>query len=288
VKTWAAAIVSVMLAFSAGSDLGAQEKAEEAKKGKPAAPARFFDRPIDYWGRGLGWGEEPGTDSRRDNRPDEKQTKKAPGSDWGQVVKLPDGTLSYHELPGPLVQVLENPTPDSIRAYFEWRMERAGKVLRAAQLMKEYRAQALGTTPDAATPRESAGAAPPGEPAAPAPAVLPAAPARQLDGRKAAPFIVTYFHKKHCPHCDTEDAILTEWLAGKPEGRLEVIEFGMKPELWRAIGVRGTPSLLLEDGGTKKSVFLEGVSRADVLDRALAECRRAEPRETTAKGEQGK
>src|SRR5579863_5502515 len=130
----AATLVSVLLAFPTGRDLGAQEKAEVAKTEQPVRSTRFFDRPVDYWGRGLGYDDAARSESGHETSPEEKPGKKATVSEWGQVVKLPDGTLSYHELPGPLVQVLEHPTPENIRAYFQWRMERAGKVLRAAEL----------------------------------------------------------------------------------------------------------------------------------------------------------
>ncbi|HVR87201.1 MAG TPA: thioredoxin family protein, partial [Planctomycetota bacterium] len=218
---------------------------------------------------------------------DDKPTKKMAGSEWGQVVKLPDGTLSYHELPELLVQVLENPTPENIRAYFDWRMEKAGKVLRAAQLMKEYRESVTGTTERSANPAAlvravSSGEAPGGSPTPPR-----AAPSAQ-QGRKSTPFTVTYFHRKNCPHCDTEDQILTEWLRDKPEGRLDVVEFGMMPELWRALKIRGTPSLLLEDPATKRRVFLEGVSGVQALDQAIEECHRTEAGNGTAKGNVGK
>ena len=96
---------------------------------------------------------------------------------------------------------------------------------------------------------------------------------------------MTYFHRKNCPHCDTEDQILGQWLRGKPEGRLEVVEFGEKPELWRALGIRGTPSLAIQDPETKKTAFLEGVSGAPALERALAQCRGKDALAQTAKGD---
>jgi hypothetical protein len=95
---------------------------------------------------------------------------------------------------------------------------------------------------------------------------------------------VTYFHKKHCPHCDSQDVILAEWLKDKPEGKLEVVEFGMMPELWQATQVRGTPTLLIQDSATRQTVILEGLSRAEALDRKLSECRAKDSRDTAVKG----
>jgi hypothetical protein len=287
VRTNFGVLVSAALALAGQMELSAQERLDGPRKDKSSVTTRFFERPIDFWDRGLTLGDEPSADPRQEKGKDEKPAKKSAGSEWGQVVKLPDGTVTYHELPGPLVQVLENPTPENIRAYFDWRMEKAGKVLRAAQLMKEYRESMLGSTERAANPhdpagRESSREAPVGPP------TLPALAPHAEEARKSTPFTVTYFHRKNCPHCDTEDQILGEWLQDKPEGRLDVVEFGMRPELWQALKIRGTPSLLLEDPETKKRVFLEGVNRVQALDQALGECRRTEERNGPAKGDVGK
>jgi len=286
-KSQVAILVWSVVAVLPSGSLLAQEKADASKKEKPPFSTRFFDRPIDFWDRGLGWAEESSLEARAEKVKDEKPPKKPAPSEWGQVVKLPDGTMSYHELPAPLVGVLENPTPENIRAYYDWRMEKAGKVLRAAQLMKEYRDQALGPSDRAADAADLARALPASLPQGGAPGLPPPAP-RAPDAGKRTPFTVTYFHRKNCPHCDTEDQILAQWLRGKPEGRLEVVEFGEKPELWRALGIRGTPSLAIQDPETKKTAFLEGVSSVPVLDRALSQCRRRDDEAVTVKGEKEK
>jgi len=274
----------VAAAASFGSELIAQDGDAQAKKEKPVTQRRFFDRPIDYWGRGLGFEEDSKGTDKDPKHPEVGPGQKAQASEWGQVVKLPDGTLSYHELPQPLVDVLENPTPENIRAYFAFRMSKTQKILRAAELMKEYRASLMGRAGENAPP--APGDPPPtGETAAAAQEkTLPAAPAQ--NPAAPPPFTVTYFHKKHCPHCDTQDVILADWLRDKPEAKLEVIEFGARPELWRAYQVRGTPTLLLEDTASKQTVILEGLQRSDVLDRKLGECRAAGSRERAVKGEE--
>jgi hypothetical protein len=243
-----------------GTGLAQDAPAEKS----PRRPTRFFDRPIDYWQSGAVFGEELGKDPKVPRKPEAA----GPPSDWGQVVKLPDGTLAYQELPKPLVRILEDPSRENIRAYFEWRMSRARKVLRAAELMKEYKgAEAPVAQAGVEEPRAADRSTKPDKPAAlPEPSV--AAPAASSD------FKVTYFHKQGCPHCDSQDAVLSEWLQARPQGRLEVVEFGTRPELWRAYQVRGTPSVVVEDAKSKKAVFLEGLSRAEALDRALDECRR--------------
>ena len=52
-----------------------------------------------------------------------------------------------------------------------------------------------------------------------------------------------------------------------------------RPELWKKIGLRGTPSLLISEGGTGKKVFLEGVTQPENLTRALDGVRQAPPGE---------
>lgn len=245
-------VLAAMLTLDLVANVGAQE-APPADKAPVRAP-RFFDRPIDYWRRGTAEPKVPDSPS-----------------DWGQVVKLPDGTLAYHELPKPLVRVLEDPSRENIQMYFEWRMSRAKKILRAAELMKEYKGAAAPETPasDARPQADALVLAPPEATAAPPP--------------EPEPFTVTYFHKQGCPPCDSQDAILAEWLKRRPQGKLAVIEFGTRPELWRAYQVRGTPSLVVEDAKSKKSVFLEGLSRGEALDGALEECQRSRESNSTKK-----
>jgi hypothetical protein len=45
---------------------------------------------------------------------------------------------------------------------------------------------------------------------------------------------------------------------------------------------------VIEDAGTKTSVFLEGLSRPEVLDRAVREIREIRPAEKSGKGETSK
>src|SRR5207237_31975 len=102
--------------------------------------------------------------------------------------------------------VLDNPSPENIRAYFAFRMSKTQKILRAAELMKEYRASVMGQ------PEVSAAPAAPSSPEAPKAAGRPeekpppSAPPKQP--RNQTPFTVTYFHKQHCPPCDSQDVIL--------------------------------------------------------------------------------
>ena len=62
--------------------------------------------------------------------------------------------------------------------------------------------------------------------------------------------------------------ILAEWLGRHPEADVHVIETAKKPEILRRLGIRGTPSLLVQNTKTGKTVLLEGLARRDRLDQA--------------------
>lgn len=255
------------------ADLAAQK--ENSTEGAP----RFFRTPIDYWQRGIRYGEGASGEGKTIQQPRDERALPRPPSDWAEVVTLPDGSQAVHELPKPLVTVLEDPSPDNIRAYFQWRLTRADKILRALERMKAFRSSEAGSGSGEegsafwSTPEIKAAEGLP----------LSASTGRPVPSGETppGPFTVQYFHKQGCPHCDRQDAILAEWLKANPSGTLEVVEFGSHPELWRAFGVRGTPSLALLG---RKAVFLEGVSNRESLDRALAEVRRGDAPKTAGHG----
>ena len=203
--------------------------------------------------------------------------RKGGGSEWAQVVRQQDGSYAYHDLPRPLVDVLEDPSPEKIRAYFEWKLRRAEKILRAAEAMKEYR-RSVGPPPGKGAPEEEPGgeAFPPDAAMAKGAEKPPFASRQPSQGPAGRAFTVTYFHRAGCHHCDTQDGVLAAWLKDKPEAKLVAIEFGSKPELWRQYNVRGTPSLVIEDQISRKAVFLEGLSREGVLEEALKRSRQPE------------
>lgn len=251
---WGCAIGSWLAMASAG---GAQDEAA-ARKEPPSKPSfRFFEKPVDLWQTGRGTREGNRT------RGDSQTQSKPPAGDWGQVVRTPSGDLVLRELPEPLVAVLEDPSPENIRAFFEWRLGKARKILKAAQKIKEFRP---------AMPRE-AEMEEKGRPAKPVPtppAEMPSLPKGGVPGGSSPkPGVqVTYFHKTGCPPCDAQDGILKEWLKDKPRAGLDIVEFGTQSELWREHQVRGTPSLLIRDPGTGRTAFLEGLSDRRKLDEA--------------------
>lgn len=252
--------------LSLAGPLGAQEQASIQAKESPPPIRRFFERPIDYWQHGLSYEDEKKPATSPTAKP--STLPKQNPSDWGQLVKQSDGTMAYHELPRQLIEVLEDPSPEKIRAYFEWKLARTQKILRAAEAMKEYKAsQSGGPAPAPMSAAALPVAAVPADPGTPRKVSSPT----QVASPGKVPFTVTYFHRGGCPHCDTQDAILGRWLKDKPEAKLIVLDFGEKPELWQRFRVRGTPSLVLEAGGSDNPVFLEGVSQESELGQALLE-----------------
>jgi hypothetical protein len=258
--------VALGLCF-ASATVQAQERPGGEGKDSPPPVRRFFDRPIDYWQHGVLYEDDKKPASPASGGPGQPGlvSRSAP-SEWGQLAKQPDGTMAYHELPRQLIEVLEDPTPEKIRAYFEWKLARTQKILRAAEAMKEYKAslpEGPGPAPILPVPALPGGGSSstpsPGKRAAP----IPAGVAPKI------PFTVTYFHRDGCPHCDTQDAILSRWLKDKPQAKLLVVAFGEKPELWQKFQVRGTPSLVIEASGGERPVFLEGVSQESELAQAL-------------------
>ena len=265
--------VAALVAFLAARSATAQERDPAPTKDPAPLPPRFFSRPIDYWQQG--WIlESPPSGPAPAAAPPSPAPRSAPKpdpSDWGQRIRQADGTFTVQELPRPLVQVLEDPSPDNVRAYFEWKQARTRKILRAAEALKTFRASGLPPA-EADLPPDQAQR----PNALPEPGHVPERtppPVASVVG-KTPTFTVLYFHRKGCSHCDQEDQVLRNWLADKPEGTLSTLEFGEEPERWREFRVRGTPSLVLQSRWPGRSIFLEGLHSGAELDRALAESAR--------------
>jgi hypothetical protein len=253
-----------------GPDVWGQEaeKASKSEERTSLTAIQFFEKPVDFWGTG---------------RPKPEQATAKTSSEgslretiWAEPTRLPDGRYAIYVPPKPVLDFLEDPTPDNLKGYLAWKKERAEKLRRALHLLEEHRANAVPTTKAvfAGTPTKvdsqdtrgltSRGASPSSQDPADLPRAKSAAP---NDER----FLVTYFHKKGCPHCDTQDAVLAEWMKRHPEGKLRVLEFGESPELWTSLGIVGTPALLLSDAEGKRSILLQGLAQESRLENALAE-----------------
>lgn len=177
-------IVAGIVAAGIGSSLVAQESGHAGKLEGPERRHRFFDRPIDLWGKGLRYSEA--CEGKAGPNPAGDPSAKG----WGEIVRLPNGEVAYQELPRPLVAMLENPTPQAVRGYLEWRLEKMRKILMAAELVREYRdATAL---PAARKSDEAAVKAARGS------AEVRALSGRQGEGTRTADdsYAVTYFRKK--------------------------------------------------------------------------------------------
>jgi hypothetical protein len=250
-----AAIALVGMIACSATSVTAQERGPEP--GTQGTKRRFFGEPMDFWQRGLSF--EPRKPEKVGPSSPEKAGSEAE-TEWGQVVRLPDGSMSYRELPKPLVQVLEDPNPENIRRYFEWRLSRAGKILRAAEAIREFRGESQE--------KESQGSPMKGAPVGRPPDVVPAEPPAPPATKG---FTLLYFHREGCVHCQTQDAVFAQWLKKRPDVILEKIEYGMRPDLWAEYKVRGTPSIAIVPPGAKRGRFLEGLAREVVLDLAISE-----------------
>lgn len=258
---WACALVASYPGLVSAQNPG---QADERDTAKPVR--RFFDRPVDLWRSGLNFENATG-------KPPEKDKA---GDEWGQIVRLPDGQMAYRELPKPLVKLLDDPSPENVRAYFDWRLERTRKILLAAERVKDYR--------DSQAPER------PGPEAQPAPSPLTQEPkprAEKPDGAPAAgsPLTMLYFHQAGCAYCDRQDRVLGTWIQEGAPVKLEVVEGGTRPELWGKYRIRGTPSLVFLPAGGGEHLLVEGFADQERLNLALKECRKSLPAAREEKGE---
>lgn len=276
-----------------GLPLLAQERALLESPCRPGenAPAgrdhRFFERPIDFWGKGLPL-EPPGESDPTGPEitgPGGTSGREPRSHDWVQFVQLPGGQMALYELPRPLVRVLEDPSESNIRAYLEWRKVRTDKILRAAERIRRYQEERSrgpekapeetgpGTKP---SPRGDTDGASADSPLVP----VPKAPRDGAPAAVAPPphrFSIIYFRRSGCRWCDRQDEVLAEWMRAHPEARLEVVEHGTRPGIWIAYGVRGTPTLLMEDPKTGRTRLLEGFRERQDLEGALRALRAPAP-----------
>jgi hypothetical protein len=269
-------ILAAVLAGSFGLRAMAQEGREEAPKAH-----RFFESPVDFWQKGIRIAQE----AERGGGAEKGRAEGAPASsgvsnDWSFAVKLPDGKTGYQTLPDRLVQVLEDPSPEKVRAYFEWRLERAAKILRAAEAIKTYRQEFRDPVvgEDARSP----------EPEQPmASDLVRGSSKKEEENPSGSQVRLIYFHRKECPPCEKQNSVLSPWLGLHPEVELQVVEFGEHPKLWAKHRIRGTPTIVVEDGKGGDPVVLEGFSDEKRLDAGLAASRAASRRDLPRSVEKG-
>lgn len=247
------------------------ERASENRAEDRGAETRFFQMTIDFWKTG----------PKKDARPTKTETAFPPSREtiWAEPIRQPDGRYSVYLPPKAVLDFLEDPTPENLKAYLDWKRARAEKLQRAMELLEKYRAEEAALK-SKGNPSDDSSDAPTsvGIVGIPSPVPGPSVDSRKvlasvpLPGPKAIQ--ITYFHSKGCPHCTKQDRVLAEWLAEHPDVTVRVLELGESPELWLKHRVRGTPSLLLSDGSNERGVLLEGLSAAARLDQALSSLRR--------------
>ncbi len=234
-----------------------QGQAQEGPPDRPKEqPARYFSKPVDFWKSGRSH-----TAPRRAEDAPESIPGRIPVREnvWAQPVRTPDGSWMIYVPPRAVLDFLESPSEESARAYLAWK-ERQAQKLRKAMLLLSGIKEVADTGGEAAPTRGPAAAGGPDD--------FPPAPTKPPP--KDVPFRITYFKKPSCPHCVSQDAVLTAWLARRPSGTLDTVLPCERPELWKALRVRGTPTLLLQTGNPPRSELLVGLQPEAALEAALA------------------
>jgi hypothetical protein len=238
-STW---LLAVFLAGSFGRAALAQESGGDPPAGTDGKVQNRLSAPIDFWGKGSSNEKPKSAPSGAEVGPGRIQIRETV---WAQPVRTPDGAWMLYVPPKPILDFLENPTEETAKAYMAWKSDQAQKIGRAMLL--------LGRLKEKDATRElgkgDAGEASPEEPDGTAPTLI-------------------YFKKPTCPHCVSQDAVLAQWLPKHAGIRLGVVLPEERPELWKAYGVRGTPTLVLRSGTGKEEVLV-GLKTEPELDAAL-------------------
>lgn len=229
--------------------LASQGQSQEASPDRPKeGTGRYFSKPIDFWKAGLRRDSAPRASEALESVPDRVAVRE---NVWAQPVRTPDGSWMIYVPPKLVLDFLETPTEESGRAYLAWKAEQSEKLRKAMLLLAQLK-EPSGTVEAVLAPSEKAAAAS----LAPAPADFP--------------FRITYFKKPSCPHCVSQDAVLSGWLPQRPSGTLTVVLPGERPELWNAFQTRGTPTLVVQAGTPVRTEVLVGLQPAKALEAALA------------------
>jgi hypothetical protein len=221
----------------------AQEAVGERPAGRAGGIQSRLSAPIDFWGKGLS-AEKPKVETLvSEVGPAKIQIRE---SVWAQPVQTPDGSWMLYVPPKPVLDFLENPTEGTAKAYLAWKGEQAEKLARAMALLGQVKAANTNPAKVEVVPAE---AGPEGDQA-------------------ARSVTLVYFKKPSCPHCISQDQVLTQWLPRHPEIRTEPVLPGERPELWKAYGVRGTPTLVLRSEAGKEEVLV-GMTPQPQLEAAI-------------------
>lgn len=234
-----AALVLGVLVSSSGLAIAQEVTTDPPKE----AVGRYFGKPVDFWKTGTSLSTKPHSAATGESGPSRMAVRE---NVWAQPIRTPEGSWIIYVPPKQVLDFLESPTEETARAYLAWKAEQTAKLRDAMVLlakMKPANAEPIEAPSDKAT-------------------IKPAPP--------DTPFRITYFKKPSCPHCVSQDAILTEWLTRRSLGRLDVVLPGEQPQLWRDYQVRGTPTLVLEASSQSRKVVLVGLKSENALEAALA------------------
>jgi hypothetical protein len=233
-------LVTVVLCLVPASQGDAQEVTSDTPK---ETPGRYFSKPVDLWktGRSLA-----STLQHLDSS-DPAERVAVRENVWAQPIRTPDGNWMIYVPPKQVLDFLEAPSEANARAYLSWKAEQSQKLRHAMTLLAKVK-DAIEAPHEASNEAAAAKPAP-----------------------RDFPFRITYFKKPSCPHCVSQDAVLSEWLARRASGKVEVVLPGDRPELWTAYKVRGTPTLLLEAGSQGRMELLVGLQSEAALEAKLAQ-----------------
>lgn len=88
-----------------------------------AGASGFFHMgPVEYF-----------SDSKRSMKEEFQKTQKT--IDWREPVLTSDGRVTFYVPPQPVLDLLENPTPDHARQYLDWQNEKMERVLKAQEAL---------------------------------------------------------------------------------------------------------------------------------------------------------
>lgn len=234
-----AALVLAVLVGSPGSGIAQEATAEPPKE----AGGRYFTKPVDFWKTEAVRALKPSSTASSESAPARMAVRE---NVWAQPIRTPDGSWMIYVPPKQVLDFLETPTEETARAYLAWKAEQTAKLREAMVLLAKMK-----------TPTGEALERPGGKP--------PIKPAPSDTS-----FRITYFKKPSCPHCVSQDGVLSEWLARRPQGKLDVVLPGDRPELWKAYQVRGTPTLILESPTQARKEILVGFHSEAALEESLA------------------
>ena len=55
--------------------------------------------------------------------------------DWREPVLGSDGTMQYYTPPDPVLRLLNDPTPENARSYFDWQKAKTERIIKAQEVL---------------------------------------------------------------------------------------------------------------------------------------------------------